>query len=78
MKNKKIIVKKINQNYLKDLVALNKKISSGRKNYKDHYHRVLKNILLAKFFSSKNLPFKNTFKIINNKSYMSLISKIKK
>ena len=73
----KITIKKINQNYLNNLVSVNKKISSGRKNYQDHYNRILKNVILSKLFSKKIIPLKNNFKIINNNSYMSLISKIK-
>tara|TARA_Y100000590_G_C15149499_1_gene799281 strand:+ start:14 stop:250 length:237 start_codon:yes stop_codon:yes gene_type:complete len=77
MKIQKITIKKINQNYLNNLVSVNKKIGSGRKNYQDHYNRILKNVILSKLFSKKIIPLKNNFKIINNKSYMSLISKIK-
>ena len=77
MKMQKITIKKINQNYLNNLVSINKKIGSGRKNYKHHYKRILKNVILSKLFSKKIIPLKNNFKIIDNKSYMSLIPKIK-
>jgi hypothetical protein len=77
MKKQKIIIKKINQNYLNNLFAINKKISSGRKNYKHHYNRILKNVILSKLFSKNIMPIKNNFKIIDNKSYISLIPKIK-
>ena len=74
MKQKKIIIKKIDQNYLKNLLLLNEKISSGRKNYDNHYNRILKNVLLSKLFSNEIMPFKNNFKIIINKSYVAIIS----
>ena len=39
-----------NQIYLNKIMKQYPKIKSGRKNYHDHYIRVLKNILLTDFF----------------------------
>ena len=39
-----------NQNYLNKLIKKYPQIKSGRKKYYDQHIRVLKNILLAKFF----------------------------
>jgi len=77
MKYNKITIKKIDQNYLIKLISKNKKISSGRKNYKNHYKRVLKNVLLSKLSSKKIIPFKRMFKINSKKFTMSLIYKYK-
>tara|TARA_Y100000590_G_scaffold412061_1_gene506688 strand:- start:227 stop:388 length:162 start_codon:yes stop_codon:yes gene_type:complete len=41
-------MKKISQNYLKDIIKQYPKIKSGRKNYLSHYRRILKNINLVK------------------------------
>ena len=54
---KKIKLLKIrinNQEYLTKIINKYPKIKSGRKNYHDHYIRVLKNTLLTKFFT-KNI-----------------------
>ena len=77
MRYKKITIKKINQNYLINLITKNNKISSGRKHYKQHYERILKNILLSKLFTKKIIPFKDVLKIKNNKDKMSLKYKYK-
>ena len=77
MKFKKITIKKINQNYLINLITKNNKISSGRKNYKQHYERILKNVLLSKLFAKKIIPFKGVLKIKNNQDKMSLKYKYK-
>ena len=42
------------QKYLYKIIEEYQKIKSGRKNYHDHYIRVLKNTLLTKFFT-KNI-----------------------
>ena len=47
----KTSIKKHNQSYILDLINKYPKINAGRKNYKDQYTRVLKNILLAKAYS---------------------------
>ena len=55
--NKKIKPLKIeinNQKYLYKIIKEYPKIKSGRKNYYDHYIRVLKNILLINYFE-KNI-----------------------
>lgn len=51
------------QDYLRDILRLNPLISSGRKNYKKQYERILRNILLVKKYklnrkSNKNNIFK--------------------
>ena len=40
--------------YLKKIIKLFPHISSGRKNYKDHHNRILKNINVVKKFIKKN------------------------
>ena len=65
--NKKIKPLKIeinNQKYLHKIIKEYPKIKSGRKNYYNHYIRVLKNILLTNFFE-KNIE--DTKKIFLNK-----------
>ena len=64
---------KINdQKYLFDIINKYPEVCSGRKNYPDHYKRVLKNILLSKAYQKIN--YKNIFEynfqniLINNKS----------
>ena len=52
------------QKYLYKIIEEYPKIKSGRKNYHDHYIRVLKNILLTNFFE-KNID--DTKKIFLNK-----------
>ena len=52
------------QKYLYKIIEEYPKIKSGRKNYHDHYIRVLKNILLTDFFE-KNID--DTKKIFLNK-----------
>ena len=52
MLTKKISINKVNQNYLKKILKLNPKIKSGRKNYKQHYKRIIKNILLTKLYKN--------------------------
>ena len=41
------------QDYLNKIINKYPEIKSGRKNYHDHYIRVLKNTLLTKFFTQK-------------------------
>ena len=55
----KITIKKINQNYLNNLVSVNKKISSGRKNYQHHYNRILKNNKLQEAKHKRKKFYKN-------------------
>ena len=59
-----ISIKKNNQSYLKRLLIAYPKINSGRKNYRNQYNRVLKNILLSKAYnkiSKKKLNFQKKF-----------------
>lgn len=64
MKIEKSNINKIDQSYLYLLLRKYPYLSSGRKNYKKQYSRVLKNILLAKTYSS--LSNKNGDFICNN------------
>ena len=53
--NKKINISIFNQNYIYSIIKKYPKIASGRKSYEMQYKRVLKNILLSKFYKiSKN------------------------
>ena len=54
MTNNHISIKKIDQEYLYDILKHHPKISSGRKNYSTHYKRILKNIFLSKIYA-KNI-----------------------
>ena len=54
------------QSYLNKITKQYPKIKSGRKNYYNHYIRVLKNILLTKFFE-RNIN--DIEKIFLNKLY---------
>ena len=77
--NKKIKPLKIeinNQKYLHKIIREYPKIKSGRKNYYDHYIRVLKNILLTNFFE-KNINdaekiFLNKFNFSYNKKFLKI------
>ena len=77
--NKKIKPLKIeinNQKYLHKIIREYPKIKSGRKNYYDHYIRVLKNILLTNFFE-KNIDdaekiFLNKFNFSYNKNFLKI------
>ena len=64
------------QKYLYEIIREYPKIKSGRKNYYDHYIRVLKNILLTNFFE-KNIDdsekiFLNKFNFNYNKSSVKI------
>ena len=77
--NKKIKPLKIqinNQKYLHKIITEYPKIKSGRKNYYDHYIRVLKNILLTNFFE-KNIDDAEKIFLIkcnfsNNKNFLKI------
>ena len=77
--NKKIKPLKIeinNQKYLNKIIKEYPKIKSGRKNYYNHYIRVLKNILLTNFFE-KNIDdaekiFLNKFNFSYNKNFLEI------
>ena len=77
--NKKIKPLKIeinNQIYLNKIMEQYPKIKSGRKNYYDHYIRVLKNILLTNIFEeyidkTENIFF-NKFKFKYNKTSIEI------
>ena len=70
--NKLLIININNQNYRKKIIKKYPKIKSGRKNYYDQYIRVLKNILLTKFFS-QNID--DIEEIFLNKFYFHLRKK---
>ena len=80
--NKKIKIfniKKNNQNYLYKLIKTYPNINSGRKNYKEQYDRVLKNILLSQSYeytSKNNLNFLKKFSLINNNKFLSIKFKL--
>ena len=64
------------QKYLYKIIEEYPKIKSGRKNYHDHYIRVLKNILLTDFFE-KNIDdtekiFLEKFNINYNKKSIKI------
>ena len=64
------------QKYLYKIIEEYPKIKSGRKNYRDHYIRVLKNILLTNFFE-KNIDdtekiFLEKFNINYNKKSIKI------
>ena len=67
-KRKSIIT---DQNYFYKLLKKYPKIKSGRKNYKDQYERIVRNILLTKiyfkFFKNSNDIFNNRMKIFKKK-----------
>ena len=63
-KNKSLRIEINDQKYLYEIIGKYPKIKSGRKNYYNHYIRVLKNILLTNFFE-KNIE--DTKKIFLNK-----------
>ena len=77
--NKKIKPLKIeinNQKYLHKIIREYPKIKSRRKNYYDHYIRVLKNILLTNFFE-KNIDdpekiFLNKLSFSYNKKFLKI------
>ena len=65
------------QKYLYEIIREHPKIKSGRKNYHNHYIRVLKNILLTNFFE-KNIEdiekvFLNKFNFHYNKTSNKII-----
>ena len=57
-----------NQKYLYEIIKKYPNIKSGRKNYYDHYIRVLKNILLINYFENN---IDDTEKIFLNKFYFN-------
>jgi len=59
-----ISIKKNDQSYLTKLMIAYPKINSGRKNYRNQYYRILKNILLSQAYdiiSKKKLNFQKKF-----------------
>ena len=50
-KIKSVEIRINDQDYLNRIIKHYPKIKSGRKNYYDHYIRILKNVLLTKFFT---------------------------
>ena len=78
---KSLKIKINNQIYLNKIIEAYPQIKSGRKNYYDHYIRVLKNILLTNFFE-KNIEdtekvFLNKFNFNYSKTYLKINSDIK-
>ena len=73
---KSLKIKINNQNYIYEIINNYPKIKSGRKNYYDHYIRILKNILLTKFFTSNinetNEMFFNKFNYKINKTLIKI------
>ena len=79
MKKKPISINQINQNYFDKILNDYPKIKSGRKNYKKQYIRILKNILITKFYierikNKKNILVKKFF-FKKNKNHLKLIIK---
>ena len=60
-KNKLLKIKINDQEYLDKIIKEHPNIKSGRKNYYVHYIRVLKNILLTKFFIENKHNIKAMF-----------------
>ena len=64
------------QKYLYEIIREHPKIKSGRKNYHNHYIRVLKNILLTNFFEEKiddpEIIFLNKFNFNYNKTSIKI------
>ena len=50
MRNTSLKIKKNIQKYFKRILELYPHISGGRKNYTQHYSRIVKNLLLSKYF----------------------------
>jgi len=79
-KIRKIKIKKNNQMYLFNIFKDYPTISSGRKNYKDQYTRVLKNLLLARAFNiitkKKNHILLDNIKFKESKSFLTIIFNI--
>ena len=72
---KTINIKKNNQKYLKEILSIYPGIDSGRKNYKDQYKRVLKNILLSKAYDmslKNNNTFPRNISFKENNNYLSI------
>ena len=73
---KSLKIKINNQNYIYEIINNYPKIKSGRKNYYNHYIRILKNILLTKFFTSNinetNEMFVNKFNYKINKTLIKI------
>ena len=68
-----------NQDYIKIILKKNPNISSGRKKYKEHYIRILKNILITKEYSlilKKNLTDKifRKNKFVKDKKHLIMLS----
>ena len=77
MKKNKLFKIRINdQEYLDQIIKEHPNIKSGRKNYYGHYIRVLKNILLTKFFienqSNANAMFYNKFNFLIKKKLIEI------
>ena len=64
------------QKYLYEIIRQHPEIKSGRKNYHNHYIRVLKNILLTYFFEEKiddsEKIFLNKLNFNYNKTYIKI------
>ena len=81
MKNriKTINIKKNDQVYLFKLIETYPKINSGRKNYKNQYYRVLKNILLSQAYnmiSKKKFNFQKKFFFKEKNKFLSINFKL--
>ena len=64
MTKNNIRIKKIDQKYLYEIIRCYPNINSGRKNYSNHYKRILKNIFLSKIYAkNRNLNNKNYFRL---------------
>ncbi len=79
MKKNKAKIHITNQHYFKDLLKKYPSLKSGRKNYNNYYLRVLKNILILKFFklnkNSKKDIMLNKFKFYRKKNFLYLEKK---
>ncbi len=76
MKKNKAKIEITNQYYLKDLLKKYPSLKSGRKNYNNYYIRVLKNILMIKFFhlnkNHKKDIILDKFKFYRKKNFLYL------
>ena len=77
MKKNKLLKIKINkQEYLDKIIHAHPNIKSGRKNYHAQYIRILKNVLLTKFFienkNNINAMFDNKFNFYINKKIIRI------
>ena len=82
MRKKQIKIKIHEQNYLNLLIKNYPNLKSGRKNYKEQYKRVLKNLLLTKMYNREKINqniFSNKCFFYTKDSYLYLcIKKIEK